>query len=345
MYLRSFGSDNHATVHPRLLQALNDINVHQVPSYGTDLCTQEVCDLFRLEFGGETESFLVFNGTAANVLSLRSMVKNYQSVFCSDVSHLFNDECGAPEVMAGVKLIPVPSLNGKITVAALEKLWIRRGDQHYAQTQGISLTQPTEVGTVYTIEELKEIIVWAKQKKLKVHIDGARLANAAVYLRKSFRELTTDLGVDVVSFGGSKNGLMLGEAVIFCNPTLAEDFRYLRKQFLQLPSKSRFIAAQFRAYLAEGLWREIALSSLGRAQQLKSLLEGVADVELQYPVESNALFPKIPKSWIKPLREKYFFYVWDERSTVCRWMCSWDTTAEDVAGFAQEIKSLSGRQE
>lgn len=341
MYLRSFGSDNHATVHPRLLQALTEVNIHQVPSYGTDHWSQEASRAIALEFGEHSESFLVFNGTAANVLCLRAMVKNYQSVFCTDISHLFRDECSAPEVMAGVKLIPIPSINGKLTVVELEKAWMRRGDQHFAQTQGLSITQPTEVGTVYSMAELKELMDWAKQKKLKVHMDGARLANAAVFLQKGFREFTTDLGVDVVSFGGSKNGLMLGEAVVFCNPELAEDFRYIRKQSMQLPSKSRYLAAQFLAYLENGLWREIASSAMARAQQLKEQIASVSQTQIQYAVDSNAVFPKIPRAWLKPLREKFFFYVWDEKEYVCRWMTSWDTTPADVDGFVAEIKALA----
>lgn len=343
MYIRSFGSDNHATVHPRLIEALSEVNHFQVPSYGTDHWSQETSKLFAREFGLKTESYLVFNGTAANVLSLRSLVKSYQSVFCSDISHIFRDECAAPEVLAGVKLIPVLSKNGKLTVEELEKNWMRRGDQHFAQTQGISITQPTEVGTVYSIEELKDIIQWSKQKKIKIHIDGARLANAAVSLGKDFRDFTSDLGVDIVSFGGSKNGFMLGEAVVFCNPSLAEEFRYIRKQYLQLPSKSRYIAAQFIAYFKESLWQEIAKTSIDRAIQLKEQIKDLKQIEIQYSVDANSIFPKIPREWLKPLREKYFFYVWEEKDCICRWMTSWDTSIEDVNGFAAEISRLAQR--
>lgn len=343
-YLRSFGSDNHATVHPRILQSLGEVNHQQVPSYGTDHWSEQLSHAFATEFGDQAESFLVFNGTAANVLCLRTMVTNYQSVFCSDISHVFRDECGAPEVMAGVKLIPIPSIDGKLTVEHLENAWMRRGDQHYSQTQGITITQPTEVGTVYSMAELKAIIDWAKQKKLKVHIDGARLANAAVALDRTFKEFTTDLGVDVVSFGGSKNGLMLGEVVIFLNPALAKDFRYIRKQSLQLPSKSRFLAAQFLAYLQDRLWHDIASAAIARAQQLKVAVTDLPGVEIYHPVDSNAVFAKIPRSWVKRLREKYFFYVWDEKTVVCRWMTSWDTTTDDVDGFVAELRALSAEE-
>lgn len=323
------------------MNALAQSNEYQVPSYGTDHWSHEVSQIFKKEFGNQTESYLVFNGTAANVLSLRALVRNYQSVFCSDVSHLLLDECGAPEAIAGVKLFPVPSHNGKMTVEQLDKLWIRRGDQHYAQTEGISITQPTELGTVYTIEELRELIQWSKSKNLKIHIDGARLANAALFLQKSFRDFTSNLGVDIISFGGTKNGLMMGEAVILCNPELSKDFRYIRKQSLQLPSKSRFIATQFLAYFHNELWKDIAETSLLRAQQLFSQTQNLPGVKVHFPVESNAVFAQIPRPWLKPLRDKFFFYVWDENSTVCRWMTSWDTTADDVTQFASEIKNCS----
>lgn len=341
MYLRSFGSDNHATVHPKILESLTEVNHHQAPSYGTDHWSLDVEKRLKQEFGPNTESFLVFNGTAANVLSLKAMVTTYQSVFCSDVSHLLLDECGAPEVIGGIKLILIPSINGKITVQQLEKNWIRRGDQHYSQTQGISLTQPTELGTLYTMEELKDIIAWAKKRELKVHIDGARLANAAVGLQKPFREFTSDLGVDIISFGGTKNGLMMGEAIIINNPAMAKDFRYIRKQGLQLPSKSRFLAAQFLAYFKDDLWKSIATQAVSMTQLLHQKIHHLPEIKIQYPVESNAIFPAIPKTWFKPLREKFFFYLWDEQEYVCRWMTSWDTTTEDIETFSQDLLKLS----
>jgi len=341
VYLRSFGSDNHATVHPKIIQSLNQVNQGQAPSYGIDHWSQDADKSFKREFGQQTESFLVFNGTAANVLSLRAMVTNYQSVFCSDVSHMLVDECGAPEIMAGVKLISIPSVNGKITIEQLEKYWIRRGDQHYSQTQGISLTQPTELGTIYSMSELKDLISWSKKRNLKIHIDGARLANAAVCLQKSFRELTTDLGVDIISFGGSKNGLMLGEAIIICNPALTPDFRYIRKQSMQLPSKSRFIAVQFLEYFNNELWKEIATQSISMTNLLYEKIKIYPEIIVKYPVESNAIFPAIPKEWFKPLREKFFFYLWNEQEHICRWMTSWDTTLEDIENFSNEILKLS----
>ncbi|MGZ3768901.1 MAG: threonine aldolase family protein [Bdellovibrio sp.] len=338
---RGFGSDNHAGIHPQIFKSFTLANVDHAPSYGTDEWTDISISEFRKHFGPDAQVFYVFNGTAANVTALRAITKSYQSVFCSDVSHINVDECGAPEQMAGCKLISIPSTNGKISVEELEKAFVRRGDQHFSQTQVLSLTQPTELGTVYSVEEMKKLISWAKEKRLYVHIDGARLANAAVYLKKSFKELTTDLGVDVVSFGGTKNGLMMGEAVIFLNKTLAHDFKYIRKQSCQLPSKTRFIGCQFQAYLENDLWKDIATHAHNMALYLYESVAGLPEVQIREIPQSNAVFAKIPSSWIKPLREKYFFYVWDEKTFECRWITSWDTQKEDIDGFTKLLKELS----
>lgn len=338
---RGFGSDNHAGVHPQILASFAEANIEHAPSYGTDDWTEQAIEDFRKHFGKDAQVFFVFNGTAANVTALRALTRPYQAVLCADVAHINVDECGAPEQMAGCKLIAVPSRNGKLSVAELEKHFIRRGDQHYSQAQVLSITQPTELGTTYSIEELKELITWAKDKKLFVHIDGSRLANAATFLKKSFKEITTDLGVDVVSFGGTKNGLLMGEAVIFLDKSLAQDFKYIRKQSSQLPSKSRFIACQFHAYFKNDLWKTIAENSLKRAQELYDLVAEIPGIKLREKPQSNAVFATIPSTWVKPLREKYFFYVWDENTFECRWMTSWDTTPEDIQGFAQAIKELS----
>lgn len=338
---RGFGSDNHSGVHPRILAALTEANVEHAPSYGTDDWTDKANKEFQKHFGAEAQVFFVFNGTAANVTALKALTRSHQAVLCSDVAHINVDECGAPEMMGGFKLISVPSIDGKMTVAELEKAFIRRGDQHYSQAQTLSITQPTEIGTVYSMEELQELISWAKSKKLFVHIDGARLSNAAVSLGKSFKEFTTDLGVDVVSFGGTKNGLMMGEAVIFPSKNMALDFKYIRKQCSQLPSKSRFIAAQFLAYFQNNLWQEIAAHSLKMAQLLFENVANIPGVTVRAEPTSNAVFAKIPQAWVKPLREEYFFYVWDEQTFECRWMTSWDTQSDDIHGFTNKLKELS----
>ncbi|HEX7676107.1 MAG TPA: low specificity L-threonine aldolase [Bdellovibrio sp.] len=338
---RGFGSDNHAGIHPRILESLSLANIEHAPSYGTDDWTEEAVQEFKKHFGNEAQVFFVFNGTAANVTALRAISRPWQSIFCSDVAHINVDECGAPEQMTGCKLIPIPSVNGKISVEALENAFIRRGDQHYSQTQVLSITQPTELGTTYSLEEMKALVSWAKCKKLMVHIDGSRLANAAYHLGVGFKAFTTDLGADVISFGGTKNGLLMGEVVIFLNKDLAQDFKYVRKQSGQLPSKSRFIACQFTTYLKNDLWKDIAKNSLERAQELYEAVQGIPFVKLREKPQSNAVFATIPQAWVKPLREKYFFYVWDEKTFECRWMTSWDTTSEDVQGFAQALKELA----
>lgn len=338
---RGFGSDNHAGVHPQILASFISANQDHAPSYGTDEWTENAVSEFRNHFGAQAQVFFVFNGTAANVTALRALTKPFQSVLCSDVAHINVDECGAPEAMAGCKLIAVPSHNGKISVAELEKAFIRRGDQHFSQSQVLSITQPTELGTTYSMDELRSLIAWAKNKKLYVHIDGARLSNAATFLKKTFKELTTDLGVDVVSFGGTKNGLMMGEAVIFLNKELAHDFKYIRKQSSQLPSKSRFIACQFHAYFTNDLWKKIATHSHEMALYLFDSVRNIPGVEVREAPQSNAVFAKIPNTWVKQLRSHYFFYIWDENTFECRWMTSWDTQKEDIDGFAKLLKELS----
>lgn len=338
---RGFGSDNHSGVHPRILEAIAAANVQHAPSYGTDEWTEKAEKVFREHFGPKAEVLFVFNGTAANVLSLKASAKSFQSCYCTDLAHINVDECGAPEYLAGVKLIPLPTINGKMRLEDLKKAHIRRGDQHYSQGQVVSLTQPTELGTTYSMDELKEIISWAKSENLYVHIDGARLSNAAVSLQKTFKEFTTDLGVDVVSFGGTKNGLMMGEAVVFLNPTLYKDCKYYRKQLGQLPSKTRFIAAQFLEYFKNDLWKEIATHSCEMAEKLYQQVKAMPGVEVTQSRQANAVFAKIPQAWVKPLRENYFFYVWDEHTFECRWMTSWDTELSDIEGFAKSLKELS----
>lgn len=340
---RGFGSDNHATVHPQILRALGGANEGHAPSYGTDELSETVRGLFQKEFGPGSVSYLVFNGSAANILALRAISRPWQSLLCSDVAHIHMDECAGPEFFTGCKLWPVRSQHGKLTTKALDEVWQRRGDQHFAQAAVLSITQPTELGTVYTRDELKTLIDWGKARGLKVHIDGARLAVAARRLNLSFREFTTDLGADVVSFGGTKNGLMMGEAVIFREASLATDFQYIRKQSGQLPSKTRFIAAQFAAYFENDLWKEMADHSLRLAQRLEAGVRQLPGVEITHPVESNAVFAKIPKDWVTKLREKHFFYVWDEKTYECRWMTSWDLAETDVEAFIESLKTHSLR--
>lgn len=345
--MKGFGSDNHSGVHPEIFRALQNCNQNHAPSYGTDSHTEAAVRAFRNLFGSHTEVFFVFNGTASNSLSLAFLCERFQSVLCSEVSHLNLDECGAPEFFAG-KLIPVEHSQGKISLQSLQENLIRRGDQHYSQSQVVSLTQPTELGTCYTLEEIRDITSWAHQNGLYVHLDGARLSNALVHLNCSFKELTTDLGVDAVSFGGTKNGLMMGEAILILNPELAKKSRqrlkYIRKQAAQLPSKTRFIAAQFECYLQNELYLSIAKHACTMARRLSDGLMQIPGIHTTASVESNAVFVILPKAWIKALREHYFFYIWDERTYECRLMTSWDTTPEEVDDFIHRLSQLSQSQ-
>jgi threonine aldolase len=337
--LRSFGSDNHSGVHPALLQALTEANIDHAPSYGTDSWTESAIAQFQKIFGETTDVHFVFNGTGANVVALRVCLQSYESVLCSDVSHLNVDECGAPEFFTGGKLIPLPSTQGKISLENLQSALIRRGDQHFSQVKVVSLTQPTELGTCYTLQELQDIAAFCKKENLFLHIDGARLSNAVVTLQISFQKMITDLGVDIVSFGGTKNGFLFGEAVLVFHPQLKSAMKYLRKQSAQLPSKTRFVAAQFDAYLKNNLWLDIAGHSVKMAEKLsQGLRREFPHYEITAARESNAVFVKFPQKLVKKLRERYFFYVWDEKTFECRLMTSWDTTDQDVAGFLSALR-------
>lgn len=342
MLNKGFGSDNHASIHPKILQAIIDANVGHAPSYGTDAISLEFEQNIKKHFGEQAHAFIVFNGTAANVLCLKTLMKSHESVVCTQVSHINVDECGAPEFFTGGKIIATAHEYGKMSVTDLENCLIRLGDQHFSQPRVLSITQPTELGTTYSLEEIQKLIAVAKKAGMHVHIDGARFANACAQLKTSFRSLSLDLGVDAISFGGTKNSLMGGEVVILFDKNLARDFKYIRKQAGQLPSKTRFIAAQFNAYLKDNLWLELAQHSNKMAQLLaEEIRKTQSPVEILYPVQSNAVFCKIPKSWIKELKKLSFFYVWDEKDWSCRLMTSWDTEQNEVQKFCEEIQRLN----
>ncbi|MCC2679738.1 MAG: low specificity L-threonine aldolase protein [Pseudobdellovibrio sp.] len=342
--MKGFGSDNHSGVHPELLKAIVSANTEHAPSYGTDEYSEKAIRLFKEKFGQQTEVFFVFNGTAANVLSLRFLTERHESILCSDVSHLNLDECGAPEFFAA-KLITVKSTEGKMSLADLKASLKRKGDQHYTQSRVVSLTQPTELGTCYSLEEIRAICQWAHSEGMRVHLDGARLTNALIHLNCTFKEMTTDLGVDVVSFGGTKNGLMMGEAILVLSSDLIAEakkkLKFIRKQAAQLPSKTRFIACQFERYLSSELYLQIAQHSCSMAQKLFEGVSAVPQVKVTATRQSNAVFATIPKPWVKHLKEKYFFYVWDESNFECRLMTSWDTQPSEIDGFVNLLKQFS----
>ncbi len=338
----NFASDNASGVHPKILEAIIKVNGGHLISYGMDEITYQTQKLIQQHFGDKANTYFVFNGTAANVLGISPFLKSHEAIICSSHSHINLDECGAPEKWIGSKLLTVPVHNGKLRVQDLEKVMIRLGDQHHVQPKLLSITQPTEEGTIYTIEELKEISYFVKKYKLFFHLDGSRLAHAATFLNKTLKEITTDIDVDVVSFGGTKNGLLLGEAVIFLKKNFKQEFKFIRKQGLQLASKHRFISAQFYAYLSNNLWKEISKHSRSMAKYLAHSIENIPEVKIIYPVESNAIFAKLPKSLIKNLRKHSFFYIWDEKKQIVRWMTSFDTQEKDIDKFASNIrKSLS----
>ena len=335
---RGFGSDNHAGVLPEVLEAFAAANRGHAHSYGDDDWTRRVEDLFRVEFGPDARAFVVFNGTGANVVSLRAACKPWEGVVCADSSHLNVDEGGAPERMGGLKLLTVHAPDGKLTPERIEPRLVRFGDEHAVQPKVISMTQSTELGTVYSARELAALRDLADRHGLLLHVDGARLTNAAAALGCSLGEAAA--GADIVSFGGTKAGLLFGEAVVFLHPELADGALYLRKQSMQLASKMRFAAAQFEALLAGERWRAAAEHANAMAARLA---EGVAgSVKTTQLVQANAVFAVLPPGVAEKLREEWFFYTWDELAGEVRWMCAWDTTEEDVDAFAAAVREAVG---
>ncbi|MGA9041714.1 MAG: low specificity L-threonine aldolase [Terriglobales bacterium] len=339
---RSFASDNNAGVHPQVLRALAAANRGHTVGYGDDRYTESAVRKFQQHFGPGIDVFFVFNGTAANGLSLKALTNSYHAVICAEAAHIYTDECGAPEKFTGCKLIPIPAQNGKLTVEAVTHAYHGIGDQHHVQPRVVSITQSTEVGTVYTPEEVKALARFAHEHGMFLHMDGARIANAAASLGLTLRECTRDLGVDVLSFGGTKNGLMGAEAVVFFpqkhdDKRLSADFLYLRKQGMQLSSKMRFISVQFETLLSNDLWLKSARHANRMARLLEQELEKIPQVKVAYPVEANGVFARIPRHAIAKIKKRYFFYVWDEAQSMVRWMCSFDTTEQDVKQFAKFV--------
>jgi len=337
---RGFASDNSATVHPAVLAAIARANVGHAFGYGHDEYTQQVEARFTELFGADARAFFVFNGTGANVLCLRAACRPWEGVICAQTAHLNVDECGAPEAIAGVKLLTVAAKDGKLTPDQVERMLVRIRDEHVSQPRVISISQCTELGTVYTRGEVLELAELAHANGMLLHMDGARLSNAAAALGMSFVEITTGAGVDALSFGGTKNGLLGGEAVVLLNPRLAQGFEYLRKQTLQLASKMRFLAAQFDALLTDDLWLRCATQANSMAAQLAKAVGDLPNLTVTRPVQTNAVFATLPTTVTEELRAEFPFYVWDEGIGEVRWMCSWDTTEDDVDDFSSAIRAL-----
>jgi len=337
---KGFASDNNSGVHPAILKAIENANIGHATGYGDDPYTQKAIEIFREKFGGETEVFFVFNGTGANVLGLSTVTKSFNSIICAETAHIQEDECGAPEKFTGCKLLPVEPVNGKLTPELVQPHLRGFDFEHHPQPGVISISQATEMGTIYQPNEIIALAALAHKNNMLLHMDGARIANAAVTLDMDFREFTKDCGVDVLSFGGTKNGMMLGEAVLFFNPGLTKFTKYIRKQSMQLYSKMRFVSAQFIAYLENDLWKENASHSNNMARLLETEVAKIPEIKLTQPVEANGVFAIVPPEIIEPLKERFFFYMWNDAISEVRWMTSFDTTEKEIFEFAALIKQL-----
>ena len=338
MSKRSFASDNNAGVHPEIIEALKAANEGHVVAYGDDPFTARAVKVFQKHFGKDIAVFFVFGGTGANVLGLKAITNSYEAVVCAETAHINVDECGAPEKFTGCKLLTVRTPDGKLRPEDIKSFLHGIGFEHHVQPRVISVSQATEMGTVYTKSELKTLARFARDHNLLLHVDGARIANAAISLNASFKEITAEAGVDVLSFGGAKNGMMYGEAVVFFDKNFAADFKYIRKQGMHLPSKMRFISAQFETLLGTDLWRRSAAHANRMARLLASELEKLPGVKLTQPVEANGVFAEIPARFVPALQKKYFFYVWNEETSECRFMASFDTTEDDIRDFVALVR-------
>ena len=335
---RSFASDNNAGVHPKVLRALERANRGHVVAYGDDIYTEAAVERFRELLGSNVDVFFVFSGTGANVLGLKAITQPHHAVICAETAHINVDECGAPERFTGCKLLSVPTADGKLRPADIMPLLHGIGVEHHVQPRVISISQSTEMGTVYGAKEIRTLADFAHQHNLLLHVDGARIANAAVSLNAKLSEITADVGVDVLSFGGAKNGMMYGEAVVFFNRSLAGDFKFIRKQGMHLASKMRFIAVQFEALLTSGLWKKNAAHANRMAQILARELAKIPSIEITQKVEANGVFAIVPRQFVPLLQKEYFFYVWNEKTSEVRLMTSFDTTEEDIRRFVALVR-------
>lgn len=339
--MKSFASDNYAGVLPEIMDALQKANVDHARSYGADYLTKRAVDLFRQVFDADVDVYFVFNGTGANVLSISSATQSYNAVLCSDTSHIYNDESSAPETFTGCRFFPLTASDkGKLTTSVISERLIRTGDIHYAQNALVSITQATEYGTVYTPAEIKEIANLCHDHNLYLHMDGSRFFNAAASLKCNLADISGKAGVDILSLGGTKAGMMFGEAVVVFNKELSKHIAYKHKQVMQLASKTRFIAAQFEAMLQDELWRKTATHANKMAEHLCKYLSRNRRIKVTRPVQANAVFAEIPREWYEPLQEHYPFYVWKDSTHEVRFMCAWDTKEEDIDSFNEALSNL-----
>jgi threonine aldolase len=335
----SFASDNCSGIHPEVFKAIESANHGSAPSYGGDAWTEKAVQIFKRHFGSDAEVAIVFNGTGANVLALQALNRSYNAVICSETAHINEDECGAPEKFTGSKLITVPHLNGKITPETIQTYLKGVGSQHHVQAHVISISQTTEFGTVYQPDEVKKLAEFAHTHSMYLHMDGARISNAAASLGLNLRQATRDLGVDVLSFGGTKNGLMGAEAVVFFQPSLALGFPFIRKQGMQLASKMRFISAQLVALLEGDLWLRNATHSNSMAARLAEKAALIPGIKIIRPVQANGVFAVLPPAMIARLQKDFEFHVWNEQTSEVRWMTAFDTRAEEIDRFIAAMKA------
>jgi len=342
--VRGFASDNYAGIHPEILAAIALANEGHQVAYGGDDYTAHLQEIFRGHFGERAEAFPVFNGTGANVVSLQALLPRWGAVVAAETAHINVDEGGAPEKMGGIKLLTVPTPDGKLTPELLDRQAWGWGDEHRAQPLAVSITQSTELGTCYTAEEVRAICDHAHERGMLVHMDGSRLANAAATLGLPLRAFTTDAGVDVLSYGGTKNGMLLGEAVLVLDPDAVRNIQYLRKTSMQLASKMRFISVQFEALLGGDLWLRSASHANAMAQRLEAAVRRVDGVEVVRPVQANAVFALLPREVSERLQKSFRFYFWDEHTGEVRWMASFDTTEADIDAFASAVAEEMAKQ-
>ena len=338
--MRSFGSDNHSGIHPAILEAIHQANIDHTCAYGDDVYSEALQKKVEEIFGKHATIFPTFNGTGANICALRACVQPFHAILCPNNAHIFVDECGAPEYLTGAALKATPTKDGKVTVEMLEPFLHAFGFEHHSQTKVLYISQTTELGTVYKPEEIKKLAHFLHHHKMYLHMDGARLANAAATLQCSLKEITVDCGVDILSFGGTKNGMLMGESVITFRPELAENMKYIRKQSTQLFSKMRFSAAQFLAYFENELWLTNALCANKMAQLLRRKIEETGDFEFTQPTEANIILVKFSPTLITEMLKHHFFYVWNENTHEIRLVTSWDTTEVDVEGFIQTLNTF-----
>ena len=336
----NFASDNTVGVHPEILNAMISANNGSTVAYGEDEYTKAADRKFQEHFGKNAEAYFVFNGTAANVIGLRGLTESFHSIICAEMAHINSSECNAVERFTGCKLLIIQTQDGKITVEQVKQHMYGIGEQHHAQPKVISITQATEMGTVYTINEVEKLSHFAHTNNMYLHMDGARLANAAVSLGVELKEISCNAGVDVLSFGGTKNGIMHGEAVIFFDKELSRNFKFVRKQGMQLASKMRFISAQFITLLSNDLWKKNAKHANEMSKYLELKLKEIPKIKLTQKVDTNSIFVIIEPKYIKEIQKRYFFYIWNEETSEVRLMTSFNTKKEEIDELIFFLKEI-----